>query len=280
MLPGMTAVVRVLLSRGVTVRALVRAASPRANLAVLAVTTVTGGIRDAAAMAQALSGCDLLFHVAADYRLWARDPGEIERTNIEGTRIVMQAAHAAGVARIVHTSGVATLEPSADGTPADETAALTTATAIGAYKRTKVGAERPVEAMAAEGLPVVIVNPSTPIGPRDIRPTPTGQIIVEGATGRIPAFVDTGLDLVHVDDVAAGQLLAAEHGVLGTRSILGGQDVMLERFLGDIAARTGRKAPTLRLPRAPLYPLAWAAEAAARVTGKEPMLTVDSLTMA
>ncbi len=291
-LPGMTAlvtgasgfvgsaVVRALLARGVGVRALVRAASPRGNLDGLGVATFTGDIRDGASMAQALAGCDLLFHVAADYRLWARDPSEIERTNIEGTRTVMQAARAAGVARIVHTSSVATLKPSADGSPVDETRPLTPETAIGAYKRSKVGAERLVEAMAAAGLPVVIVNPSTPIGPRDIRPTPTGRIIVDGATGRIPAFVDTGLNLVHVDDVAAGHLLAAERGVVGERYILGGQDVSLERFLADIAARTGREAPTLRLPRVPLYPLAWAAEAVARVTGKEPMLTADGLTMA
>jgi dihydroflavonol-4-reductase len=275
-----SAVVRALLARGLSVRALVRAASPRGNLDGLGVATFTGDIRDGAAMAQALAGCDLLFHVAADYRLWARDPGEIERTNIEGTRTVMQAALSAGVARIVHTSSVATLKPSADGTPVDETRPLTPETAIGAYKRSKVGAERLVEAMAAAGLPVVIVNPSTPIGPRDIRPTPTGRIIVDGATGRIPAFVDTGLNLVHVDDVAAGHLLAAERGVVGERYVLGGQDVSLQQFLAGIAARTGRKAPTLRLPRAPLYPLAWAAEAVARVTGKEPMLTADGLTMA
>jgi dihydroflavonol-4-reductase len=275
-----SAVVRALVARGVGVRALARATSPRGNLADQACTIVEGDIRDAGAMAAAMAGCDLLFHVAADYRLWAPNPAEIERTNIEGTRTVMQAARDAGVARIVHTSSVATLKPSPDGTPVDERAALTPETAIGAYKRSKVGAERLVEVMVAQGLPAVIVNPSTPIGPRDIRPTPTGRIIVDGAMGRIPAFVDTGLNLVHVDDVAHGHLLAAERGTIGDRYILGGQDATLKQLLADIAVRVGRKPPTIQLPRAPLYPLAWAAEAVARITGKEPMLTADGLTMA
>lgn len=275
-----SAVVRALLASGTPVRALVRSASPRANLDGLGCSIVEGDIRDPGAMAAALAGIETLYHVAADYRLWAADPGEIGRTNVEGTRVVMSAARAAGTQRIVHTSSVATLKPGADGRPADENAAHGMASAIGAYKRSKVGAERLVEAMVAEGLPAVIVNPSTPIGPRDIRPTPTGRIIVDGALGRIPAFVDTGLNLVHVDDVAAGHLLAAARGAIGRRYILGGQDATLQAFLAAIAARAGRRAPTLRLPRAPLYPLAWAAEAVARVTGKEPMLTADALTMA
>jgi dihydroflavonol-4-reductase len=272
------AVVRALLARGQSVRALVRSTSPRGNLEPLACTIVEGDIRDTEAMARALAGVTTLYHVAADYRLWARDPGEIERTNIEGTRTVMAAARAAGVESIVHTSSVATLKPRADGS-ADETAAHTMDSAIGAYKRSKVGAERLVEAMVADGLPAVIVNPSTPIGPGDIRPTPTGRIIVDGATGRIPAFVDTGLNLVHVDDVAQGHLLAAERGKRGERYILGGDNVTLQDFLAEIAAGVGRNPPTIRLPRAPLYPLAWAAEAVAQVTGKEPMLTADGLTM-
>ena len=216
--------------------------------------------------------------MAADYRLWARDPEEIVRNNILGTSTVMQAALAAGVERIVYTSSVATL--SLARVPADETAPLTEAGAIGAYKRSKVAAERLVERMVAEdGLPAVIVNPSTPIGPRDVRPTPTGRIILEAAAGRMPAFVDTGLNLVHVDDVAEGHCLALERGRIGERYILGGEDVLLREMLAAIADLAGRRPPTVALPRAPLYPLAMAAETVARLTGKEPFLTVDALKM-
>lgn len=274
-----SAVVRALLARGEAVRVMVR--TPNANLLGLDAEVATGDMRDPVAVAAAMAGVTSLYHVAADYRLWARDPSEIERTNVEGTRTVMQAALHAGVARIVYTSSVATLALRGDGAPVDETAPLDAANAIGAYKRSKVAAERLVEAMVRDhSLPAVIVNPSTPIGPRDIRPTPTGRIIVEAAMGRMPAFVDTGLNLVHVDDVAAGQLLAHDLGRVGERYILGGQDASLQAMLGAIAARTGRKPPTLSLPRGPLFPLAWAAEAWAQVTGKEPMLTADGLRLA
>ncbi len=274
-----SAVARVLAGRGLKVRAMVRAASPRRNLQDLDAEIVEGDMRDQASVAVALKGARYLFHVAADYRLWARDPEEIVRNNLQGARAVMSAALDAGVERIVYTSSVATL--SLEQTPADETRPLSEAQAIGAYKRSKVAAEREVERMVAgQGLPAVIVNPSTPIGPRDVRPTPTGRIIVEAASGRMPAFVDTGLNLVHVDDVAEGHWLALERGVIGERYILGGQDVSLRDMLAAIAALTGRKAPTVNLPRAPLYPLAVAAEAVARITGKEPFLTVDALKMA
>ena len=274
-----SAVVRALLARGEPVRAMVR--QPSANLAGLDCEVVIADMRDADAVRTALGNSKSLYHVAADYRLWARDPGEIERTNVDGTRIVMTAAMAAGVKRIIYTSSVATLALSERGTPVDETAPLDAANAIGAYKRSKVAAERLVEELVARrGLPAVIVNPSTPIGPRDSRPTPTGRIIVEAACGRMPAFVDTGLNLVHVDDVAAGHLLAHDKGRVGERYILGGQDATLQAMLAAIAARTGRRAPTLSLPRGPLFPLAWAAEAVARVTGREPMLTADGLRLA
>jgi dihydroflavonol-4-reductase len=273
-----SAVARALEARGARVRALTRPSSPRRNLADFTGEVVEGDIRDPADMASALAGVGRLFHVAADYRLWARDPEEIVRNNLLGTGTVMRAALDAGVERIVYTSSVATL--SLARVPADETAPLTEAGAIGAYKRSKVAAERLVERMVAdEGLPAVIVNPSTPIGPRDVRPTPTGRIIVEAATGRIPAFVDTGLNLVHVDDVAEGHCLALERGRVGERYILGGQDVLLREMLAVIAGLTGRRPPTLDLPRAPLYPLALAAEAMARLTGNEPLLTVDGLKM-
>ncbi len=273
------AVVRALERRGARVRALARGSSPRRNLEGFSGEVVEGDMRDSGAMTHALAGVRTLFHVAADYRLWARDPEEIVRNNLQGTGAVMTAALAAGVERVVYTSSVATL--SLAHTPADETASLTEAQAIGAYKRSKVVAERLVERMVAEqGLPAVIVNPSTPIGPGDVRPTPTGRIIVEAATGKVPAFVDTGLNLVHVDDVAEGHCLALEKGRIGERYILGGQDVSLRDMLTAIAALTGRKPPTINLPRAPLYPLAVAAEAIAQLTGKEPFLTVDALKMA
>jgi dihydroflavonol-4-reductase len=166
-------------------------------------------------------------------------------------------------------------------TRVDETSPLNEGEGVGVYKNSKVSAERHLEKLIADaGLPAVIVMPSTPIGPRDVKPTPTGRIVVEAAMGRIPAFVDTGLNLVHVDDVAAGHVLALEKGVVGERYILGGQDVSLRRMLADIAALTGRKPPTVNLPRAPLYPLAWAAEAVAQITGKEPFVTRDALDMA
>jgi dihydroflavonol-4-reductase len=238
---------------------------------------------DQASVAAAAKDARYLFHVAADYRMWARDPEEIVRANREGTGAVMRAAQAAGVERIVYTSSVATLGPApgADrNAPADETNPLTPETAVGAYKRSKVIAERLVERMVAEeGLPAVIVNPSTPIGPRDVKPTPTGRIIVEAATGKAPAFIDTGLNLAHVDDVARGHLLALDKGRIGERYILGGQDVTLRQMFADIAALAGRKPPTVELPRGPLYPIAYVFEAVAQITGKEPQLTVDALNM-
>jgi dihydroflavonol-4-reductase len=275
-----SAVMRAALERGFVVRALVRASSRRANLQGLSCEIVEGDMRDAASMRRVVGGVRYLFHVAADYRLWARDRGEIERNNVEGVKAVMEAALAARVEKIVYTSSVATLRP-VSGAGADETARLSEVQAIGAYKRSKVAAERLAERMIAEqGLPAAIVSPSTPIGPRDIRPTPTGRIIIEAAMGRMPAFVDTGLNLVHVDDVAAGHLLALERGRVGQTYILGGQNVTLKDMLGEIAGLMGRKPPHFQLPRTPLYPLAYAAEALAAVSGKEPFVTVDGLKMA
>ena len=273
-----SAVARTLEAKGVAVRVLARAESPRRNLEGLTADIVLGDMRSADDMTRALQGVRWLFHVAADYRLWARDPEEIVRNNRQGTQAVMDAALAAGVERVVYTSSVATL--SLKQVPADETSPLTEAGAIGAYKRSKVVAERLVEALIAEQrLPAGIVNPSTPIGPRDVRPTPTGRIIVEAASGRMPAFVDTGLNLVHVDDVAEGHWLALQTGRIGERYILGGQDVSLREMLAEIARLSGRKPPTVNLPRGPLYPLAYAAEAVAQLTGKEPFLTADALKM-
>lgn len=272
---------RVLLQSGYRVRALVRSTSPRTNLQLAGLEIVEADIRDERAVAQAAAGARYVFHVAADYRLWARDPEEIVRNNVDGTCAVVRAAHIAGAERVVYTSSVATLLLNADGAPADESVALPEQGAVGAYKRSKVRAESLALRIAAEhGLALVVVNPSTPVGPRDLRPTPTGRIVVEAASGRIPAFVDTGLNLVHVDDVAAGHLLALRRGRVGERYILGGENLSLARILEMIAGLTGRAAPRLRLPRRLLYPVAFAAETVARVTGREPLATLDGLRMA
>ncbi|HWD68364.1 MAG TPA: hopanoid-associated sugar epimerase [Caulobacteraceae bacterium] len=273
-----SAVARRLADRGLRVRTLVRPTSDRRNLVGAPCEIALGDMTHEDSVRHAMEGARFLFHVAADYRLWARDPSEIMRANLEGTRIVMQAARRAGVERIVHTSSVATLNVERDAI--DETFPLPDGGGVGVYKQSKVASERLVERMAADGLPVVIVLPSTPIGPRDAKPTPTGRMVVEAATGKIPAFVDTGLNLVHVDDVAEGHLKAMERGATGERYILGGQDVSLKDMLADIAGLVGRKAPRVSLPRAPLYPLAMAAEAIARFTGKEPIVTRDALDMA
>jgi dihydroflavonol-4-reductase len=275
-----SAVARSLLEAGYSVRALMRPSSTRFHLADLGLEYVEGDLRNQQSISAAMSGVDYLFHVAADYRLWARDRNEIFQSNVSGTRIIMEEAARAGVKRIVYTSSVATLKIPDDGS-ADETMPLPDGGGIGTYKRSKVAAERLVEAMVAErGLPVVIVNPSTPIGPRDVKPTPTGRIIIEAATGRMPAFLDTGLNLVHVDDVAAGHLLALRRGRVGERYILGGENMALADMLAIIAKLVGRRPPRLQLPRLPLMPLAYAAEAVAQITGREPFVTVDGLKMA
>jgi dihydroflavonol-4-reductase len=274
-----SAVARKLSQRGHRVRVLMRKTSPTTNLAGLDAEPALGDMMDAASMRRAMKGARYLFHVAADYRLWARDPGEIVRNNREGTRNVMEAALAEGAEKIVYTSSVATLKPIA-GQSVGEDSRHDEKTAIGAYKRSKVVAERLVETMIAErALPATIVSPSTPIGPRDVKPTPTGRILVEAATGRMPAYVDTGLNLVHVDDVADGHLLALDKGSIGERYILGGQDATLAQMLAVIAELSNRKPPRINLPRGPLYPLAYAAEAFASLTGKEPFVTVDALNM-
>jgi dihydroflavonol-4-reductase len=276
-----SAVARALVNTGFPVRALVRPGSPRFHLSDLDLEFVEGDLRDADSVARAIKGARTAFHVAADYRLWARDPREIFAANMDGTRNVMQAALRAGVERVVYTSSVATLGLRPDGSAADESNPLSEAQGIGAYKRSKIAAERLVEAMIArDGLPAVIVNPSTPVGPRDIKPTPTGRIIVEAACGRIPGFVDTGLNLVHVDDVADGHLAALERGVVGERYILGGANVTFADMLADIARLVGRRPPRLRIPRAAVLPIAYAAEAVARLTGREPFATVDGVRMA
>jgi len=275
------AVVRALLAEGEHVRALVRASSDRTNLEGLPVEIAIGDITDRSSLDPAIHGCRFVFHVAADYRLWAPDPRPMFAANVDGSLNVVESAAEHVIERLVYTSSVAVLGIHADRTPADETSPVSIADMIGPYKRSKYVAEEAVKRRAAElGLSLVVVNPSTPIGPGDVRPTPTGRIIVDAATGRMPAFVDTGLNLVHVDDVARGHLLALERGVAGERYILGGDDLTLERILALVAKHCGRRPPRLRLPRASVYPVAVISEIIARITGKEPRVTLDGLRMA
>ena len=276
-----SAVARRLLVGGHAVRALARPGGDRRNLEGLAVEVVDGDLRDPRSFAPALAGCAALFHVAADYRLWTPEPDALYATNVDGTRALIEAATAAGVERIVYTSSVATLGLFPDGAPADEDAPAALADMIGHYKRSKFLAEQEARRLAREAnAPVVIVNPSTPVGPRDIKPTPTGRMIVEAAAGKMPAYVDTGLNVVHVDDVAEGHLLAYRHGALGERYLLGGENMTLEAILGAIATITGRSPPRVRLPHGLVLPIAFAAEVWARLGGGEPFATVDGVRMA
>ena len=276
-----SAVLRRLLADGHAVRALVRPSSDRRNIEGMPVETVQGDLREPESLAQAAAGCTDVFHVAADYRLWVRDPGVLYESNVTGTRNMMLAAAEAGVRRIVYTSSVATLGLHGDGSPADEETPVSIEDMIGHYKRSKFLAEAEVRRLVKESdLPVVIVNPSTPIGPRDIRPTPTGRMILDAAAGRMPAFVDTGLNVVHVDDVAEGHLMAWRKGGIGERYILGGENMSLQRILAEVAAVAGRRPPKLRLPHNLILPVAYVAEAWARTAGvKEPLVTVDGVRM-
>jgi len=277
-----SAVAKALCEAGFAVRATALPTSARHHLAGLDLDFYEGDLRDPSSARTAMVDIQYVFHLAADYRLWARKSSEILKNNVLITRNVMEAALRARAERIVYTSSVATLalDPHVGGA-ADETKPLSEEQGIGAYKRSKIAAERLVEQLVAnEGLPAVIVNPSTPVGPRDVRPTPTGRIIVEAAKGRIPAFVDTGLNLVHVDDVAAGQLAALHRGRIGERYILGGENVPFAQMLEDISRLVGRRAPRLRIPHAVALPIAYAAEGLAFLTGKEPFASIDAVRMA
>jgi dihydroflavonol-4-reductase len=275
-----SAVARCLLARGHRVRILARPGSDRRNLEGLALDIATGDLRDPASLAKAAEDCRYLFHVAADYRLWVPDPEAMMQANVAGTRALLLAAQSRGVERIVYCSSVAALGLTADGTPADETTPVHAEKIIGTYKRSKYLAEQAVlELVREHGVPAVIVNPSTPIGPRDIKPTPTGKMIRDAASGRMPAYVDTGLNIVHVDDVAEGHLLALERGKPGERYILGGEDFLLGRLFAAVAAAAGRRPPRLQLPIGPLVPLAIVCEQLARF-GIEPVVTRETLAMA
>ncbi len=277
-----SAVLRQLVQAGHSVRALLRLKSDRRNLDGLPVEIVYGDLTETDSLSAALAGCDALFHVAADYRLWVTRPDDMYQTNVSGTRNLMLTAARVGLKRIVYTSSVATLGITSDGSPADETTPVTLDDMIGHYKRSKFLAEAEVKRLADQhDLPVVIVNPSTPVGPRDIRPTPTGRVIVDAASGRIPAFVNTGLNLAHVDDVAVGHLLAFESGTVGKRYILGAQNMTLKEILTRVAIMAGQPPPKVRLPHILVLPIAYLAEAWARLTGgNEPLVTVDGVRLA
>lgn len=274
------AVARLLLNQGYSLRVLARKNSDRRNLDGLKVDVIEGDLGKIDGFKVALKGCTSLFHVAADYRIWVPDPVAMNKINVDGTRDLMLAAQDAGIGRIVYTSSVATLGLRLDGYPSDETTPSDLSDMVGIYKKSKYLAEQEVHRLIRHHqLPAIIVNPSTPIGPRDIKPTPTGRIIIDAVLGKMPAYVDTGLNIVHVDDVAMGHWLAHEKGKIGERYILGGENLGLGQILGIIAELSGKPAPTVQLPRWPLYPIAWGMEIVARLTGIDPMMSRDALRM-
>jgi dihydroflavonol-4-reductase len=276
-----SAVVRALLARGAAVRVFVRPTSDLNNLDDLPVERLFGDLRDRKSVERAVEGCEAVFHVAADYRLWVPQPKDMFANNVDGTRNVMLAAGEAGVPRIVYTSSVATLGLPRNVAAADEDTPAIQADMIGPYKQSKFAAEAVVRAMVAnKGLPAVIVHPSTPIGPWDRRPTPTGQIIVEAASGHMPAYVDTGLNMVHVDDVAEGHLLAMEQGKPGERFILGGDNLTLKEILIRIGDVTGKPAPRIQVPHEVVMPIAAMAEMWGRISNREPFVTLDGVRLA
>jgi dihydroflavonol-4-reductase len=273
-------IARELVARGATVRVLARRGGDRRALEGVAVEIAEGDILDAASVRRAVQGVQAVFHVAADYRLWTPDPASLYRTNVDGTRTVLEAAGEAGVRRIVHTSSVGALGIPADGSPGTEDTPVALEDMVGDYKRSKFLAEQVAVGLARRGLPVVIVNPSAPIGPWDVKPTPTGQMVVDVMRGRMIATVDSGLNVVHVRDVAQGHLLAAERGKFGERYILGHRDLPLTELFGMLAELTGRRPPRFRVP----YALAWlgaaGSEGVARLTGRPPAVPLTAVRMA
>lgn len=274
------AVARVLIQAGHRVRLTTRPGSDLRNFQGLDTEIVQLDLSSPETFAPALQGCRYLFHVAADYRLWVPDKAAMYHVNVDGSVALLKAAAAAGVERSIYTSSVAALGLTEDGSPADETTLIKPAHHIGAYKGSKYDAEQAIRALAGAGQNIVIVNPSTPVGPGDVKPTPTGKLILDAARGRMPAYVDTGLNVVHVEDVATGHLLALEKGACGRSYILGGEDLMLRDLLALIAKAAQRTAPNLRLPIAPLMPLAWVMERIAELTGQSPLMTPEILSMA
>ena len=272
-------VVSQLLARGEKVRVLVRPASPAKNLEGMEVERSQGDLTDRASLKAAMAGCRRVYHVAADYRLWAPDTSVLYLNNVVGTRNVLETAREAKVERILYTSTVGALGLSQNGHGADEETPVTLQQMIGHYKRSKFLAEAEVMAAARAGLPVVVVNPSTPVGSRDVKPTPTGQMIVDFLNGRMPAYVETGLNLIDVEDVAAGHLLAMEKGKAGERYILGHRNLSLKEILEILAKISGRPAPTVRLPHSVAMGVAAVSTLAAQVTRRPPLVSWESVRM-
>jgi dihydroflavonol-4-reductase len=276
-----SAVARELDARGHQVRVLIRSTSDRRNLEGFQPDIMVGDLNDPTAVARAVAGCRYLFHLAADYRIWVPQPAAMLRTNVEGTVGLMRAAKAAGVEKVVHCSSVAALGVTADGSPANEETPVDPAKIVGAYKRSKYLSEQAVRALVRdEGLPAVIVNPAAPVGARDIKPTPTGRMIVDAANGKIPAYMDTGLNLVRVEDVAIGHLLALERGRIGEGYILGGENLSLREILTMITEEAGRRPPRIKVSPTMMWPAAWVDEKLARLFRIEPRVTRDHLRMA
>lgn len=273
-------VVRRLLESGARVRVLVRPTSRRDCLVGLPVEVAIGDLRDADSLERACRGVELVFHVAADYRLWVPDPAAMYDSNVEGTRRLLQAAGRAGVRRLVYTSTVATIAVPRPGPLPDERVEARLEEMIGHYKRSKWLAEQVVRTASAAGFPAIIVNPTTPVGPGDWKPTPTGRIILDFLRGRMPAYVDTGLNLVAVEDVAEGHLLAATRGQVGERYLLGGRNMTLKEIFDVLARLTGRPAPRLRLPHAVALAAGWTDQLWSRLTGREPRIPLDGVRMA
>ncbi len=276
-------VVRLLVERGDKVKALARPRSRRDNLEGLdpqLLEVVPGDLTDPESLREAIRGCDTLYHVAADYRLWAKNPQELYRANVEGTRDLLQAALDAGVRKVVYTSTVGALGIPHDGTPGTETTPVSETEMIGHYKRSKFLAEEEARSFAAKGLPVVITNPSTPVGERDIKPTPTGQIIVDFLNRKMPAYIETGLNLIDVRDVAEGTLLAGEKGIPGERYLLGNQNLTLGEILGKLESITKIPAPKVKMPYAVAYVAVGIENLAARVLHRAPVHPFEGVKMA
>jgi len=273
-------VARALAGRGENVRVLVRPSSDLRALEGLEAERCAGDLRDHASLDRALEGVQRVFHVAADYRLWARDPREIHESNVTGTQNLLDAARRAGVEKFVYTSTVATIAvPRPGGLPNEETQS-SLGEMIGHYKRSKFEAEQSARRAAETGLPVVIVNPTTPVGPGDWKPTPTGKIIVDFLNGRMPGYVDTGLNFVPVEDCVRGHLLAAERGRVGERYILGGSNLTLKQMLDMLAAASGHPAPRWKFPHALAYAAACVDTGVSRLLGREPQIPLEGVRMA
>lgn len=273
-------IVRELLKDGREVRALVRAGSDTSNLAGLDIELWQGDLLDRDSLRQGLKGCDALYHAAADYRLWTRNPQQMYRINVEGTSAVLDAALENCLSRVVYTSSVGTLGNPGDGTPGAEDTPVTLADMVGHYKKSKFLAEREAEKFVARGLHLVIVNPSTPVGPLDIRPTPTGKIIVDFLNRKMPAYLDTGLNIIAVEDCARGHILAERKGRVGEKYILGNTNLTLRGIFDLLEGITGLAAPRVRLPYTPILLAAYINEGIARITGKEPLIPLAGVQMA